>query len=278
MNTFSTLFLALGFMAAFTATAELQTAQRASSDASLEEWARGLSMDPGVSDQMLRFEHDGRRLDPAYADHLASQVRSAVIEAVTSQIARIRSGSCEPFIDVQLPRAGFASPSGEKPQDSAAREFEDSFFRTEMVACIATDRVDVSEVLDLYTSPEFRRETQPRITRIAVEGDRMCVETEGVWALLEPTSVCNRLRRYSAGGVAAEHSQVMWNDGSEKYQDVFFKESLKTFVPIPGGLALHYVNYTRTVSLGRLSRSVAPARVEESQRRNVEALIDRIGR
>jgi hypothetical protein len=205
-------------------------------------------------------------------------VRSAVIDAATSQVARIRSGSCEPFIDVQLLRAGFASPSGEKPRDPAAKKFEDSFFRTEMVACIETDRVDAGEVLDLYTSPDFRRQTHSRIARIVVEGDQMCVKTQGIWALLEPTSVCNRLRRYSARGMAAEHSQVVWNDGSDAYQDVFFKESLKTFVRIPGGLALHYVNYTRTVSLGRLSRSVAPGRVEESQRRNLEALIARIGR
>jgi hypothetical protein len=278
MSTFSTLVLIVGFMAAFPGAAESPTAQRPKPDASLEEWGRGLPMDPGVSDQMLRFEHDGRRLDPAYASQLASHLRSAVIDAATGQIARIRSGSCEPLIDVQFLRAGFASPSGEKPRGSAAREFEDSFVRTEMVACIDTDRVDANEVLDLYTSPDFRRETESRIAHIAVEGDRMCVETKGVWALLDPTSACNRVRRYSAGGAAAEHSQVMQNDGSGKYQDVFFKESLKTFVPIPGGLALHYVNYSRAVSLGRLSRSVAGGKVEESQRRHLEALVARIGR
>jgi hypothetical protein len=120
MSTFSTLVLTLGFIASFPGAAELPAAQRLNPDASLEEWGRGLSVDPGVSVQMLRFEHDGRRLDPAYAHQLASHVRSAVIDAATSRIARIRSGSCEPLIDVQLLRAGFASPSGEKPQDPAA--------------------------------------------------------------------------------------------------------------------------------------------------------------
>ena len=98
-----------------------------------------------------------------------------------------------------------------------------------------------------------------------------------MWALLDPTMACNRIDRFFQGTVAAEHSQVVRNRGDNSYQDVFFKESLKTFVVTPGGVALHYINYSRSVRLGRLQRAIGGGRIEGSQENNARVLAERIG-
>ena len=97
-----------------------------------------------------------------------------------------------------------------------------------------------------------------------------------MWALLDPTLACNRIDRMSVEGLASEHSQVVKNQGVDPFQDVFFKESLKTFVRIPGGIAYHYINYSRSVKLGRLKRAIGGGRIKASQEDNARALAARI--
>jgi hypothetical protein len=66
---------------------------------------------------------------------------------------------------------------------------------------------------------------------------------------------------------------VVFNEGRSPYQEVYFKESLKTFVKVPGGLALHYINFTRAQSLGRIERWVGTGQIEDSQKENVKELL-----
>ena len=61
-------------------------------------------------------------------------------------------------------------------------------------------------------------------------------------------------RRHVENGVTAEHSQVVSNPGGEDFQTVYFKESLKVFISVPDGLALYYINYTRSAKLGSLKK------------------------
>jgi hypothetical protein len=89
---------------------------------------------------------------------------------------------------------------------------------------------------------------------------------------VEPTRVCNRIQDFREDGVAAQHSQVVFNQGVKPYEDVYFKESLKTFVRIPGGMALHYINFARAGNLGRVERWVGPGQIEGSQKGNAEEL------
>ena len=93
---------------------------------------------------------------------------------------------------------------------------------------------------------------------------------------MDPTRACNQINELVTEKLAAQHSQVVFNDGRDPFQTVFFKESLKTFVLIPGGVALHYINYTRAAGLGRLKRWVGADRIRGSQENNVRELRDRL--
>jgi hypothetical protein len=181
-------------------------------------------------------------------------------------------GPCEPFVKAEFPSAGFAT---EEPDDADER-FESGFVRTEMVACFQADSLDPAALLEIYTSPDFRMEVEGRLERIWQEDGLSCVETGGMWALLDPTLACNRIDRFAEDGIAAEHSQVVWNQGEDPFQDIYFKESLKTFVRIPEGVALHYINYSRTIRLGRLKRALGRGKIEGSQENNARALAERI--
>jgi hypothetical protein len=78
-------------------------------------------------------------------------------------------------------------------------------------------------------------------------------------------------------GGAAEHQHVIRNGEGDGLQPVFFKESLETFRATPEGLALHYVNYSRSADLGPAGRWVAPGRVREVQERQMDLLRRRMG-
>jgi hypothetical protein len=153
-----------------------------------------------------------------------------------------------------------------------------AWVRAEVVACFQGDLTDPEEVLDIYTSPEFRMATETRIRSIDEDEGESCVATRGVPGLLAPSRACNRIERYSGGRIAAEHSQVISNPGAEAggVQEVYFKESLKTFVVIPGGMALHYVNISRTADLGRLGRWVGARSIREGEERKSEGLRARL--
>ena len=244
------------------------TEQRASIAQRLWSWLGDLEHDPRVAGEIARFEHDDRSPSPEYARALPRAVRDLVVEAAVTRVTQLQDGTCEAFVDSDFLRAGFATADLEDAED----RFEGGFIRTEMVACFVTSITEPDTVLDLYTSSDFRREVESRIERIWVEDGLSCVETGGMWALLDPTLACNRIDRLSVVGLAAEHSQVVRNEGVEPYQDVFFKESLKTFVRIPGGMAYHYINYSRSVRLGRLKRAIGGGRIRGSQEDNARAL------
>ncbi len=146
--------------------------------------------------------------------------------------------------------------------------------RTEAVACFSTE-LTPRQALDLYTSPEFRKVAEPRIERAWTAGNTACVATKGVVLLLPPTEVCSQIDHLLEDDLAAEHSQAIRNGEADGLQTVFFKESLKIFVRTTDGLALHYINYSRSVDLGAASRWIAGGKVRESQERQIEAFRSR---
>ncbi len=148
--------------------------------------------------------------------------------------------------------------------------------RTEMVACLETDRTDPQEVLEMYVSRDFRMAAESRIVDMWVDEEGGCMETKGVLSLVEPTRICNRIDGFRGEGVAAEHSQVVFNEGQKPYEEVYFKESLKTFLKTPGGMALHYINYTRAGNLGRVKRWAGPGKIRGSQENVVKELQRRL--
>lgn len=251
-------------------------AAQPSPTSALAEWGRGLELDAGVLDQLDRFrDGDGRVLPERYRRSLASSARRDVFQRAGRELERLLVDDCRPRIDVSFdepPPTTDRVDGGSRP--GVVEAFEESLLRIEMVACLDDSEKDPGEVLALYTDPDFRRSTESRIEGIREEDGLSCVTTGGVTALLDPTRACNRIDRFGAGAVAAEHSQVVSNpaEGDDGYQVVYFKESLKTFVRLSDGIALHYVHLSRTAGLGRLSRWIGAGKVREAEERKVAAL------
>lgn len=242
----------------------------------LAAWGAALDLDPRIPREIVRFE-DGGMLGPAQAGAFARAVRAQVIAAAAEEVDVLRTGTCAPSVDVSIGEADSLIPAGlpaeaEKPWE----KFAGSLIRTEMVACLTTDMTDPGAVLGIYVSPEFRMVAESRIVSMWDDAEGSCLETKGVLSLVEPTRLCNRIQEFRAEGVAAQHSQVVFNQGEKPFEDVYFKESLKTFVRIPGGMALHYINYTRAGNLGRLARMVGPGQIRGSQEGNVKELQRRL--
>ncbi len=237
--------------------------------AMVANWCDTLEVDERIPAEIKRFE-DGR-LDDAYAMSLAVDVRRLVFDSASARLEALAKGQCAPFVEVTFEEAGFASPGGE-PASELEREFEEAFIRTEVLACLQVDDVTPEDVLRTYTDPEFRKNVSSRIARIWSEGGDSCIETKGFRPFLESTLVCNRIDELHTEELAAQHSQVVSNPGGDDHQAVYFKESLKTFVKIPGGMALHYVNYTRTVKLGGLRKRIGRKKIADSQEDAVDEL------
>ena len=152
--------------------------------------------------------------------------------------------------------------------------------RIEMVACLNGDDIDAEWALRAYTEPDFRMRVSSQIARIWPEDGNSCVETKGVTALLSPTIACNHITEFLTSDVASQHSQVVSKPIDDDYQTVYFKESVKTFVVMDGVLALHYVNFTRSVKLGRVKRWAGTGKIKESEQRaaaELQAVIDARG-
>jgi len=204
-------------------------------------------------------------------------IRSRVFSSAGRQVELLLNGECTPFVDVSMGEPdSLSAPGVAGDLEKAWQKFGDSVVRTEMVACLETDITDPAEVLQLYVSPEFRMAAEGRIIDMWEGPEGQCMETKGVLRLVDPTRVCNRIQDFRGEGVAAQHSQVVFNEGKKPYQDVYFKESLKTFVRIPGGVALYYINYARVGGLGRLERWAGPGQIRGSQEGNVEELQKRL--
>lgn len=247
----------------------------------LGDWGGGLELDSRVLDELGRFDHDGASLSEPYRRQLAGRIRAEVFHRVDRAVDRIRTDGCEPYLSVSFDEP----PLGEEPKNQRTRSeveeaFEESLLRIEMVACLERGTEDPESVLSLYTDPDFRRSAEGRIERIWNRAGLTCVATEGVTGLLDPSRACNRIDRFTNASLAAEHSQVVSNLPREEgpHQTVYFKESVKTFVRVPGGLALHYIHYSRTPDLGRISRWIGEGKVREAEERKVAALREALAR
>ena len=260
--------------AAVPAQGQATSAATGSPGTRLAEWGGGLPVADGVGEQMARFESDRESVQAEFVRAQLLQFRRAVFSAAQQGLERIDGEGCRPSIDVSFPDV---DDWNVEDGGSAARDFLRGVIRTETIACFHSS-MSPQDALDLYTSPEFRMEAESRIARMWIEGESSCIATKGVPLLLDRTEVCNGVARLEQPDLASEHSQVVGNGTDDGLQLVYFKESLKTFVRTPVGVALHYVNFSRSVNLGRTSRWVAGGKVRESQERQIEALRARIGR
>ena len=57
---------------------------------------------------------------------------------------------------------------------------------------------------------------------------------------------------------------------------VYFKESLKTCIAVPDGIALHYANYTWTGKLGSIKRHFGRKSIIESREKAIQELQARL--
>lgn len=245
----------------------------------LGAWGDSLPHDGHVIDEMMRFR-GGNALTHVYAEMFAREVRSRVISTADARVSSLLTEECVPSLDVTIGEWEFSHPfyeSVEGDLEKAIDGFEGSLIRTEMVACFHGTDGQPGPVLDLYTGKEFRMAAQDRIQDIWPDPKGSCVETKGAYGLVDPTKVCNKIAEFRIEQIAAQHSQVVFNEGVDPYQAVYFKESLKTFVDLPDGLALHYINYTRTSDLGRMSRWVGAGKIRDSQQAMVDLLRSRLG-
>ena len=242
----------------------------------VDRWRDTLEIDERILTEIIRFDEaeggSGDGFGNDFASGLATDIRRLVFDTVAERLEALSRGQCTPFVEVTYPEPGFASRDGEAPAEKRERKFEAGFIRTEVLACLECEGVSPEGVLRAYTDPEFRKRVSSRIERIWMDGDDSCIETKGFRPFLSSTLACNRIDEFHAPRIASQHSQVVSNPGGKDYQDVYFKESLKTFVVIPGGMALHYINYTRTVKLGGLRKSIGRKKVIGSQEDAVEAL------
>jgi hypothetical protein len=237
----------------------------------LGRWAESLPPDPRVFDELHRFETSGGPIGE-WAQAFTAVVRAEIFSAARDQLAVFLSGECSPSTKASIGNPGFtlSSTGAANLADIASwKKFRQSLIYTETVACFQTTE-EPGEVLQAYAGQAFRMRAESRITSMWEDSQGTCLETKGVLGLVAPTKICNRIHDLSLEGLAAQHSQVVFNEGGERYQDVYFKESLKTFVQIPGGVALHYVNVSRAADLGRIKRWIGAGQIEDSQNNTIE--------
>jgi hypothetical protein len=237
------------------------------------QWAQ-FSLDPRIIAELERFQDNDQRLSSDYRETLPTAVRSLMVAAVEQQLQGFLEGRCEPSVTVSYLSPGFAIPG--YPLSTVAKRFEEGFVRLEVVACFLETPRSAQEALRIYTAPEFRMAVSSTIQRIWEERDSSCVETKGVTAILDPTYYCNHIEELSTNGLAVQHSQVIANKGQPPYQEVYFKESFKTFVEIPQGLVFHYLNYSRSARIGKLKRYLGKKAIIRSQKSALDKLQQRL--
>jgi carbon monoxide dehydrogenase subunit G len=237
----------------------------------VRSWLDSLPLDPRVVDELAAFED----LDPDHAAELAAGVRRLVVAEVPARLSEAIDGDLRDFLVVDFPDPGFAT--GEKPEDDTADDLEDSFVRTETVAFFPGATMSPEDALRLWVSPEFRKRVSSRITGVRDEGDLYCVDTKGVGPFLDPMSSCAAIHELVRPDICSQHSQVVANGDGDGLQRVFFKESVKTFVRLPDGLLLHYLNYARTKGMGGLTKRIGRGKIEGAQEKAVEELARELG-
>jgi hypothetical protein len=249
----------------------------ATSDAAwhLAAWSDTLPIDPRVISQINRYEHDeGSQFRDGYAADLSAGIRALVFESVRKAIEKRVERGGEPLIEVTYMEAGFARRSGGGEANKAETEFEKSIIRTEFLVFLDARDATPDRALEIYAEPAFRMSASSRIKRIWMDGDLDCVETDGIKFLLSPTLYCSRIDEFRDSTLTAQHSQVVSN--GDDYQAVYFKESLKTFVKVPGGIVFHYINYFRGSGMGGVKKSVGRGKIVDSEKRAIEELRNRL--
>jgi hypothetical protein len=235
-------------------------------------WLDSLEVDPGVNQQLERFEnHEGDWPDDT-PDRLIDAFRQRIHDDVTRALARIAAGDHSEFVSVNFLSPRDFAQGGNETGDKRGRKFEEGVIRTEQLAFYPGIARSPGEALGIFVDPEFRRATTSRIEALEEDGDLSCLRTGGITGLMSPTWACNRVTYFDTPTVAAEHSQVVSNPGDEDFQTIYFKESVKVFVATADGLALFYINYTRGAKLGSLKKKLGRGRIEDSQRERADAL------
>lgn len=242
----------------------------------LAGWLDRFPPDEEVIGQIDRYSREEDDLGPGYAAAMAASLRALIVAAAVRALADPAAAPVEPAVDVAFPDPGFADPSGREPDRKSQREFEKGFIRTEATVFLNTGDATPAEALRAYTDPAFRMEMSSRIKRIWDEDSLSCVEVKGITGLLSPTLGCNRVRELILPDLAAQHSQVVSNPGGDDYQTIYYKESLKTFVSVPGGLVFHYINYTRAVKLGSIKRKIGGGKIADKEERKIRELPGRL--
>ncbi len=248
---------------------------RENAASTVARWGDTLALDDRAPGEIERFAEESNSFSDGYAMRLATGIRRLVFASPKTRIDELLRGERTPFITVVYPEPGFAAGDGKPPGRESEREFEEGFVVVEVLAFFESDMTPEA-ALRIYTSTEFQMKASPRIKRIWSENGGSCIEVKGVKLLLSPTLSCNRVDELHGPGVAMQHSQVVSNGGDKDYQDVYFKESLKTFVAIPAGLALHYINYSRTVKMGRVKSSLGRGKIVGSREKIVHELRERL--
>jgi hypothetical protein len=243
----------------------------------LAEWSDTLPIDPRVIVEIDRYERDeDSPFGDAYAVGLATGVRRLVFESVRKALERPVERGHEPLIEVTFMEAGFAGRALQATASGPEAEFEKSTVRTECVAFLESRDITPAEALEIYADPAFRMETRSKIKRIWMDDGLDCVETDGVRIVMSPTLYCSRVDEFHDSTMAAQHSQAVSSKGGDGYQAVYFKESLKTFVKVPGGIVFHYINFYRGGGLGGVQKRVGKGKIVESEKRVIEEFAKRI--
>jgi hypothetical protein len=238
-------------------------------------WADTLPIDTRAIREIDRFAAAEKGVfRGVYAAEFAAAARRRVFSAVSDALSNPAVLGGEPSVEVAFMEPGFGGGlqgAGVPPLEA---EFEKSIIRTECLAFFEGKDMSPDAALEIYTGPAFRIGVQSRIKRIWMEDGLDCVETEGMKFLLSPTLYCSRLDEYRDSTVVMQHSQVVAN--GDEYETVYFKESLKTFVKVPGGMIFHYINFFRGSSLGGVRKSVGKGKIIESETRAIEELSRRL--
>ncbi|MBP2680369.1 MAG: hypothetical protein H6Q78_232 [Candidatus Krumholzibacteriota bacterium] len=239
------------------------------------EWSDTLPVDERVIREIDLYAADEKgKFRDGYAAELSAEMRRRVFSAVAEALGKPLSPGGGPRVDVTFPEPGLVSAPGGEGLSELEREFEESIIRTECLAFFEGADSSPDAALRTYTDPAFRMSTRSRIKRIWTDDGLDCVETDGVKFLVSPTLYCSRVADFRDSTVAMQHSQVVSN--GDGYDTVYFKESLKTFVKVPGGIVFHYINFFRGSGLGGVKKSIGKGKIVESEAKVIEELGKRL--
>jgi hypothetical protein len=236
-------------------------------------WIDSLPFDRRVTEGIELFARERQsKLDEGYASRLAAGIRGLIAADAERRLEQLSGGVRRPFVEVSILKPGFASAEGRAPDNATERDFEASFVRIEVVAFFEHETETPAAALDIYTNEEFRKSVSPRIRRIWNEDNELCYEVGGVKLLVRPVEYCDRIEELEQEDISLQHAQAVRNKGEKGDQTVYFKESLKTFMRLPDGLAFHYVNYSRTADVSGIRGKLARIQIEDSEKKALEEL------